>query len=29
MFGEMDCFVGVVGGVKFGLGGQEDIIGDA
>ena len=29
VFGEVDCFVGVVGGVEFGLGWKEDIIGDA
>ena len=28
MLWEVDCFVGVVGGVEFGLGGEEDIIGD-
>lgn len=29
MFGEMDGFVGIVGGSEFGLGWEEDIIRDA
>lgn len=29
MFGEVYCFVGVIGSVEFGLGGEEDVVGDA
>lgn len=29
MLGKVNCLVGVIWGVEFGLGGKEDIIGDA